>query len=154
VKPNACLTLIFLSGTLGIFAAEQISQTNTTNTTYTVDQITQMDPETKAMVEAWPRGLPTNGLCSALQMIRDGGGDGTQPKCCVNVVNTTSNFYRSLLYLPREVLCQISLIDAEGKRVQEMSSGKQSAPWSQKQIEVWFEKNVERTTGKKPVFQI
>jgi hypothetical protein len=101
------------------------------------NQVTNFDPGTKEMIDAWPHGQPTNGIYCALQLLRDAGVQGTPPVCVLNVVDASSNDVKMALYLPQNVLFNAKLFDSNGKQVEQATTNQFSGPWTLKQIENW-----------------
>lgn len=99
-----------------------------------------LDADTRAMIDKWPKGLATNGLYCAVQFVRRGGVKGSDPICYVNVVNTTTNYFRSFLNLSPEYLIQEELFDSGGKPVEKTATGRLSRT-SVSQIQEYYREN-------------
>jgi len=137
MKTEMFLLILALGGAFRANSAEQASATNAPVKASTNWQDFQMDADDRAMIDSWPKGLPTNGLFCALQLDRPVGAK-ERPVCYAYVVNQTTNFFRTILNLPREVLYQVELFDSEGKPVEKTPAGKQFTTWTQNQIEDWL----------------
>jgi hypothetical protein len=149
MKATTLLLILFLGGALRANAADQATTTNMPVKTSTNWQDFRMDADDRAMIDSWPKGLPTNGLYCALQFVRHGGVNGSGPSCAAYVINTTTNLFRSLLNLPGETIFQVELLDSEGKPVEKTAAGKLFKTWTQKQMEDWCdEQDRNRSRGK------
>jgi len=120
-----------------------MNEPQSTSKNTTAAEITGFDPDIKFMIDTWPQGPSTNGFSCALQFVRPAGDRGLLPICYVNIINATTNMVRSGLNLPREVLLQVDLYDAVGKAAEKTSAGKLFSPWTPKEIDDWFHKQVQ-----------
>src|ERR1700677_1015772 len=139
MNPKFFFLGIFLCAALSMDAVDLADPTNgiTPATPYDPVKDPMLDAETKDMINTWPQGLPTNGLFCAIQIIDSNAQPKKHPIGYVNAVNTTTNFYRSLLNLPQEASMQIDLFDSKGNPVEKTAKGQSYKPWSQEQIEQW-----------------
>ena len=129
---------------LGIVLTTIANEYSTNKEGVVIEDITKrdrIDADLQEMINACPRGLPTNGVFCLLRYFRDGGKE-LQPECEVGIVNTTSNYYRTVLHLPREVLFEIELFDSDGKQVEKTVVGKSFVTWTQKQMDEWLQEQL------------
>ena len=132
--------------TAGLFAgllfstsgAEQSSITKVNNNVATNNQGISVDPDFQQMMDSWPKGVATNGLICAIQIFRPAGAKELLPLCCVNVINTTTNWIKGYLDIPLQGLVEMELFDPLGNQVEKTAVGKGYDVWTDEQIERWI----------------
>ncbi len=144
MKPSriALYSFLFLLGLAGVIIVANIPPSLILNepgssVVTIVGDRTEIEPGIKAMIDTWQKGAPTNGMYCAIQLIRHREPPKLDPVCYVNVVNPTKGRLERCLYLPNEVLMQISLLDPQGKSVEKTAAGQQFTNWTVPQMENW-----------------
>jgi len=134
---------VFLVGILigFTFCMAANSQSNDPVPIGDISKRVKIDADLQATIDAGQKGAPTNGLFCLLQFYHSGG-QGLYPVCDINVVNITTNMYRSFLKLPLEALCQVELFNSDGKAVEKTTEGKSFETWTPEELADWLHKKL------------